>query len=233
MIKFNNSKGFTIVEAMLAVAIMGIMIYTAMSAFAGIGSRMKANRNIMAMQQIQASIISYIQNSNTWGRTIDANDGMVVGGINPSVSMSCLKPDPTSVTPLAPLAKDPNCPNGFSGAAPFPGFKLVMYNSENGTFPIYDSAVATSGFDTQGLICNTFDAANGNDACPIKVSLVWSLADCAPANATCPSAIPVQTGAAPDIKWNNLVRVQMTFSYRPAVGSTSLNTNKYNISILR
>jgi type II secretory pathway pseudopilin PulG len=220
---------------MLAVAILGIMIYTAMSAFAGIGSRMKANRGIMAMQQIQASIISYVQNSNTWGLTIAANDGMAVGGISPRVTMSCLAPDPASATPLAPLAKDPNCPNGFSGAAPFPGFKLVMYNATNGTFPVYDSAVATSGFDTQGQICNTFDAANGNDACPIKVSLVWSLADCAPANATCPSAIPVQAGAAPDVIWNNLVRVQMTFSYRPSLGfgSTSLNTNKYNISILR
>lgn len=39
---------------------------------------------------------------------------------------------------------------------------------------IVDPTVATQGFYSDGTICNTFDAANGNDLCPMKLAVTWT-----------------------------------------------------------
>ncbi|MBK7962854.1 MAG: type II secretion system protein [Bdellovibrionales bacterium] len=64
---------------------------------------------------------------------------------------------------------------------------------------VVDSNIATTGFNINGEACNTFDAINGNDACPIRLELRWK-GPCKPTDANvipataCPSPILFLSG---------------------------------------
>lgn len=48
---------------------------------------------------------------------------------------------------------------------------IIIYDAAGSV--IFDSTNPTNGFTVHGVKCNTYDAVNGNDACPIGVKVRW------------------------------------------------------------
>lgn len=82
-----------------------------------------------------------------------------------------------------------------------------------------DSTVDDQGFDRWGNPCGSFDAANGNDACPFRYNLTWS--PVFRPDGTCPA-----TGCP--------IRVNGALQFRPATNTMGLiNPARYEINVVR
>ncbi len=97
-------------------------------------------------------------------------------------------------------------------------FKL--YDQNGGLIPILDDYISNpiNGFTSRGQKCITFDATNGNDACPFQLRLTWNPNNC-PAVSPCPNAVP---------------NVKGHFVFKPKTASRMIafNSDNYDFNIV-
>lgn len=87
---------------------------------------------------------------------------------------------------------------------------IVVYDAAGSV--IFDSTNPSNGFTVNGIKCSTYDAINGNDACPIGVKVRWR-ALCN--NSTCQSQ-------------QDLVSLQFEFKPQNNVRNVAFNSYNYN-----
>ena len=87
----------------------------------------------------------------------------------------------------------------------------------------FTSSVPTAGFSADGQPCNTYDAANGNDACPFRMQTEWTPG--------CP--VNPATGAPFPTCRRPQALVTSTMSYRPrnAPSGIVFNSSAYNVRL--
>ncbi|GEM_PF-5818955 len=149
---FKSSKsGFTLIEALIAVNLIGISIYFGSSAINQL-TKIKANSQLYTNVNLaKRNLISILQNNTAWINTINAN----------GTEFDCLKNITGSLA-------DGGCELKSAAA----GYPFIIYNDSNGIF--YDPLnSSTAGFDNKGDVCNTFDGVNGNPACPYRATVRW------------------------------------------------------------
>lgn len=144
------------------------MALIGMTVFAGfavtVAQYQNANRKIQqhldlqnTISQLQTAMINTINDNNSWQNTINDN-------IN-NASMACIANENCgSISPTA----------------------FVLWTAQSSNYneilnALYDARTPSSGFDLKGNRCNTFDATNGNSACPIRFDMTWATSGCSPA----------------------------------------------------
>ncbi len=148
---FREKTGFTLIEALIAVNLIGLSIYFGSSTIGQI-TKMKVNAQLyMNVNLAKRNLISILQNNTAWLYTINGNGS----------EFDCLKN-------ITGKLSDPGC-EGKSNPA---GYPFTIYSDSNAIY--YDPInSATAGFDNNGEVCNTFDAANGNPSCPYRATVRW------------------------------------------------------------
>ncbi|MES2964644.1 MAG: prepilin-type N-terminal cleavage/methylation domain-containing protein [Bdellovibrionota bacterium] len=150
--KIRNSKGFSLVEVMIAVGIMGVVGLGLTSLLTEMGKQQNA-ANIKALLSAQKlKIEALVKDSIAWSKMINntANDG--------KPEYTCLRP-----TPIPALG----CADNSSTVDPFGGVLDTLVMSETNGNVFFDPTGATNGFSAKGTNCTTYSST----ACPIR----WSI----------------------------------------------------------
>lgn len=153
--KMRSQQGFTIVEVMVSFALLSILVYSVATFYKSYQDQEVVARTRATTLQIRQNVLGLLSNQEAWNRTVSRviqMGGSKMDCLNPNLTVYCTPGDNSSM----------------GGPDPLPIFDAM------GT-KIIDEA-PTAGFTLNGGPCNTFDAVNGNDSCPIRVEVHWTAA---------------------------------------------------------
>jgi prepilin-type N-terminal cleavage/methylation domain-containing protein len=163
----NSQHGFTIIETMIAIAIMSIGIMTLVAAFAtAVGATNNAQENLIARQKTLEAMESIYTARNTQQVTFDQIANTTSGGIftGTATTLRCAGPDG-----LVNTTDDVNCPASGPCAA---GPECVVMPGPDGILGTADdAAMSLANFTRQITISNVLNA-DGTDNQTLKQIVV-------------------------------------------------------------
>jgi prepilin-type N-terminal cleavage/methylation domain-containing protein len=155
----NSQSGFTIIETMIAIAIMSIGIMTLVAAFAtAVGATNNAQENLIARQKTLEAMESIYTARNTQQVTFDQIANTSSGGIftATATALVCAGPDG-----LVNTTDDVNCPASGPCAA---GPECVVMPGPDGILGTPDDkAMSLANFTRQIAISNVLNADGTNN----------------------------------------------------------------------
>ncbi|MDR3606897.1 MAG: hypothetical protein P4M08_05885 [Oligoflexia bacterium] len=187
--ELRDRRGFTIVEALITAALVGLAA-PAVAYLAHLSAQQEIQATVTSkMEVIRRNFIADLQNNAAWVNTVADTSA------NPS--MTCL------TTPSSPCS------------ASLPPTKFLLHDPTKAVF--YDGTNTASGYTgTDGTYCQSFDASNGNDGCPISYNLTWQPV----CSGSCPASPP-------------LIHITGTVTYKPKSASRTVafNIAKYSFQL--
>jgi prepilin-type N-terminal cleavage/methylation domain-containing protein len=155
----NSQGGFTIIETMIAIAIMSIGIMTLVAAFAtAVGATNNAQENLIARQKTLEAMESIYTARNTQQVTFDQIANTSSGGIftSAATTLRCAGPDG-----LVNTTDDVNCPASGPCAA---GPECVVMPGPDGILGTADDkAMSLANFTRQIAISNVLNPDGTNN----------------------------------------------------------------------
>lgn len=152
----NNSKGFTLIEAVVSVAVLGITIMFALSSINVVVRNKKSTQISTSINSIRQSIISTIKNPQSWNLIVQSN-----------ALMQCLLQNQDTTAP--------DC-STVSITPDWPQLVLMVYNTATPSNLFYDPTNPINGFSLKGIqTCSSYVAlpAAGNPDCPLRADVRW------------------------------------------------------------
>lgn len=183
-IETKTTKGFSLVEVLIIMAIAGAGLYITTSLMQSNTRSIVESSTRNSSDTVSKNITALLNNPNAWNFTVaDVTN----------TSLDCIR----NGTP---------CAAGGGG----------LFRIRSGSDVVYYDPVtsASAGFSPDGTPCNTFDPANGNDACPMRLDLRWT--------PNCPAAGPCI---------NPPVQIQARMLYRNRTPSRTLAWNEVQSGI--
>ncbi len=142
-----NQKGLSLVEMMVVVTIMSLVGVGVSSLLTNMISIQKKVEKKDSILQFKNALEANIKDNTSWAFS-------VYHATN-AATLNCLRDDVGGCVDLTTF-------NNFN-----------VFNRAGAI--IFQGASATGGFTYAGISCNTFDAAAGNDACPLRYNLSWTV----------------------------------------------------------
>jgi hypothetical protein len=96
------------------------------------------------------------------------------------------------------------------------GGALVLYNEEGQVF--YNQSLTSGdkdGFNMNGVVCNSYDSANGSFSCPVRVLMQWT---------------PL---CSVDLPKKCQTQIDVSFQLKMPGSSASINTERWKLTVLK
>ncbi len=188
-----KNSGMSLVEVMVSVSILGIVSMGFSSYFSVLKSQHKKLESQVISTLAIAKVKELIKNEAKWAETLNSSTNYN--------QLKCLKikTDYLSV-----------CTEGvLKTGSDFDGLNFYEKNASGNTVLVYSSKATTSlwGINWEGDFCQGYDAVNGNDDCPFRITTELSL--------QCSNVVP-------DCKIRNL-HIVGRLLYRPSSGRMQMN----------
>lgn len=197
----------SIIELMIALGIISVVSMGIASLIMNLYKSQNQANILQTLNTLKITFTNLISDGASWSNTV---------GSAANTNLACLSLTGTCTTFPTPFTS-PTIPD----PANYPIFTEIRDGSAAGGSIVYANAngTSTNGFTADGRPCNTFDATNGNDACPIQYRFTVRY-DCITAS---PCNQPMVT-----------VFALLTYSPRPNNPMRSvINPNKYNVMVRR
>jgi hypothetical protein len=180
-----NNSGFTILQVLVVLALTATFSLSMTNQYQSSKSIQKKADLVFTLDNLAKNIDAYVRHDPSWDETTNHASNN---------TFECLK--------------DSSCVSTTNES-----FQLL---DPAGHIVAYDTVKEpTRGFKIDGTPCNTFDANNGNAACPARVNLRW-MPECP--NGDCSDAIP---------------KVLVTFEYNSPTERLAFKPENYNFQISR
>lgn len=180
-----------------------LLILAVSSLFTKSFVQLKGVETQVSLQTLKTNILVAIENKESFNRTI-------LNAAN-AAAFACIN-------------------NGTDCTGQTGDITIVSYNPTTGIETVLPATApgATNGFDINGQPCNTFDAANGNDACPFKYETKWT--------ARCEANKNIGGAASAEGRcFNPTIEISVNFLMKPArtADFNEIYPNKYSIKLLK
>lgn len=187
-----NNKGFSLLQVLTATTILGVVSATLMASIFEKAQFKAMSKTKTGIAAARSNLKNVMLHNVSWYYTIydSVNEAQ-----NPEIA--CVRGTAE--------AFNVNC-NNASGT-------LRVVDASQNVF--YNTFSQTQGFDKDGLICNSFDSANGNFSCPLRAVVTWS-ANCS---------------TDPCYKPNDII-VEVKFEYKTSDSDKKIafNPSNYNFA---
>ena len=224
-----NQNGASIAEVTVSAALVAMLALSSASLYSYYNQQDDQAKYKQTAVLIRQQVLSLLSNEDSWNQTVTLNvNGAPAFGIpaNAASKLKCLIP-----------SNNIYCQNQIDTEP-----SISVFDAQGTLFINGNSN--TAGFTKYGQPCNTFDGVNGNDACPIKISVGWT-ASCAvpmdswnlmccntpgPGPSTCAGGSKYSCVPGKSCKVTQSL-LQATFTFKPNSALTQLTTNlaKYNL----
>jgi prepilin-type N-terminal cleavage/methylation domain-containing protein len=176
-----GQRGFTIIETMIAIAIMGIGMVTLIAAFgAAVGATQNAQQNLIARQKTLQAMESVFTARNTQQISFSQIANISSGGIFTNGATQLLAPGPDGLVNTAddttyvaslPCPAGPECvvlpgPDGILGTADDVGMSLANFTRQIQINPVLESDGVTTNPNLKQIVVTVTWAQTGSAAVP-------------------------------------------------------------------
>lgn len=155
-------SGFTLVEALVSTVILLIAMSSSIYIYQSMMISKTQAESLVEVHVARNNIVNLLKNTLAWRYTVEANASPKPAWVSASTmsSTTC-------------LAKHTDCASLLTAPGPATNGQIRLYDISQ--VLRYDPTVATSGFQNDGTLCNTFDgtAGAGNLNCPLHLNLYW------------------------------------------------------------
>jgi prepilin-type N-terminal cleavage/methylation domain-containing protein len=182
----SRQQGFTIIETMIAIAIMGIGLVTLIAAFAAaVGATQNAQQNLIARQKTLQAMESVYTARNSQQITFSQVGNIASGGIFTNAATQLLAAGPDGLLNTAddvtypasgPCPAGPECvvlpgPDGILGTADDVGMSLANFTRRIQINPVLESDGVTTDPNLKQIVVTVTWSQTGSAAVPHSYSV--------------------------------------------------------------